>query len=171
MDSGGCTYNNLHSVSRDSLIESEPGGSRNNRPADMTHGRKSERSESVATCLAAMRKSALEGKLQEIQESIYRSRRTQPVGKGRTCPFRPMDHVFGKKLESMGSVRDLFRSRDGDDDRRSHQLYRKTHHSYYPGEQMDRNYVWPDAISSNFAFGLVEKKSDSITTSIKWNSS
>lgn len=138
----------------------------------VTHGRKTEKNASVATCFESMRVEGFQRKINEIAESVYRSKRMEPLGKGRVWDFTLPEraHAYGKPQRSESSVVDVFAAESHADTRQVHDLYKKSHHDFYPGERVNRKYEWPPGVNDSFAFGLRETRTGSVSDSLKWDS-
>lgn len=138
----------------------------------MTHGRRTEKNASVATCFESMRVEGFQRKINDIAESIYRSKQREPLGKGRVWNFTLPEktHAYGKSQPVESSVAHVFAAETHADTRKVHDLYKKSHHDFYPGEQVNRKYDWPPGVDNSFAFGLRETRTGSVSDSLKWDS-
>lgn len=154
-------FNDDTSISKNRCLVVEP----------PVHGKPTQRSESVAGCISAMRVGKSEAKIREfVESSVYRSRVTAPLGKSQRREFSlpPPQHSYGKALKNDGSISDAFAGSSDRENHIIHELYKKSHHAFYPGEQIDRKYNWPKAITHNFEFGARDTKSEPINLSLKW---
>ena len=136
-----------------------------------TYGKPTVKSESVGKCFTCMRVTGLEAKKREfVEQAVYRSRISEPLGKTRQSRFTlpPTDHAFGKPLTFDGSIRDILTGERYSENKFIHELYKKSHHAFYPGEQIDRKYQWPAEVKSDFQFGVREKRSEPAGSVLRW---
>ncbi len=135
------------------------------------HGRKTVSSGSVAKCMEAMRVDGFQRKLNDIAESIYKSRQTEPLGKSRKWDYTLPDpqHAYGNPQRRGGSVSDMFSTDGKPETRQVHALYSKSHHDFYPGEQINRMYAWPKQVSQDFSFGMREDRKGTVADAFKWD--
>jgi hypothetical protein len=136
----------------------------------VVHGKRTVRSESVAKCLSSMRISGADTVMRDLAESIYRSRRIEPLGKSRNRQFSlpPATHSYGKPLRVDESISDVIHGCGDHENKSIHELYKKSHHAYHPGERVDRKYTWPKEITQDFQFGSRDTKSESASLALRW---
>jgi hypothetical protein len=130
---------------------------------DIVHGIPTVKSESVTKTFLAMRREGVQKILCENAEKIYKSVSTEPLGTsvrhGYVLP--PPSHAFGIKTDSRESgIKTLICPETPTNETESvRSMYRRTHHDYDAGEQLDRQYQLPPQISQNenFRYGLARK--------------
>lgn len=143
---------------------------------NIAHGISTKRSESVQKTFEAFRKSPVMLTLDEVNEQIYASSKTEPLGKSRVYGYRlpPEDFFFGIKPATQShTIAETLNPCDiiaaESDEVRA--MYRKTHKDFDPGEQKRRGYKLPALISesSDFKYGLPTRcNSGSVTECLRW---
>lgn len=133
------------------------------------YGIRSNKGENVEQNFQSGQKLGIAEYVQSRGESIYKTVQCEPLGgswvRGHVLPEatkRDDFKGFGKALEmdnfdAKETIFPRYMDPEADDDRAR---YKKTHGAFDPGEGVDRNYVWPDNISSNqhFRFGVTDQE-------------
>lgn len=122
------------------------------------------RQDTVVDALVAGQKYGIEEYLNTRSERVYASTTREPLGKsyvrGHALPEdAKIPKGFGKTVPQDEDVKQVIYARgvpaESEEARR---LQIKSHGAYAPGETVDREYCWPEAISANphFRFGIVD---------------
>ena len=126
---------------------------------DIRHGRAAERGESVQRAFVAGQKTGIQQYLSNFAERNYAAVKLEPLGKAIDRGYDiPEGLVFGDPANPNGamSAKEVIFPRTGLDIETldAHKLYVKTHKSFAPGEQLDREYQWPEGVNPDaFSFG------------------
>eukprot|EP00439_Symbiodinium_sp_Y106_P000074 s404_g1.t1 len=94
----------------------------------------------------------------EVAESIYESRKKEPLGKPfhRGHSLKMLPEGYGNPSGVPIAGKDVIYCVGLEPDTEAHrQMYRYTHNNFNPGERIARNYRWPDETrNEKFRFGL-----------------
>ena len=116
------------------------------------YGKPRNTSESIKDIVDIAPKSDIEEMVLKKKEAIYRSTKREPLGKsyvrGHELPQELLHRGFGvvnpQDVEGDLSKETLYPPEGEHEPRATHQMYLKSHHSFHPGEQRQRNYQWVD---------------------------
>lgn len=157
----------FRSASPDSVSSKPLKSSKSNE--DIVHGITTAKSESVQKCFSAMKSTPFKATVKEIEERIYRSNKFEPLGRAKFSgnPLPDGSHVYGKAAKSDGSAAEVFKALPSEA-HEAHELYKRTHHDYDPGERLNRQYMWPSNVGSDFTFGTREERSEPASLALNW---
>jgi hypothetical protein len=147
---------------------------RNPTVPDITFGRQTQKSESVGKCFDAMKKCGISKLLSDKAEHVYKSNKIEPLGKGRTRghSLPPPGHTFGKPPQTRDcSTAEVIFPSNPAGTLETPTVYKRTHHSFDPGEQVRRSYVFPSEVQrSDFLFGRREAACTTpVQEALRWN--
>ena len=129
---------------------------------DMRHGVQGERGESVARAFLSGQKTGIQQYLDNFAERNYSGVKLEPLGRAVDRGYDiPEGLTFGNPANPAGTMtaKEVIFPRVGLDEETTgmHRLYVKTHKSFAPGEQVDREYSWPEGVNPDeFTFGQVD---------------
>ena len=128
---------------------------------DITHGVATSKSESVGRTFESMRVTQVEQLLRDVKEEIYASNKNEPLAKSKIHGYQiPKDgFVYGKGFKQEdGNIAEVVNPTKGlaEETQEVRALYRKTHRDYNAGEQRNRGYNLPEAVTSDphFRYGF-----------------
>ena len=108
----------------------------------------------------------MQDKFNDIKENKYASHQREPLGQGFTRSYQWPEKcdegkiVFGVPTTGLESAKEMIYPMGGahvSEDKEVHDMYKKTHGNYNPGEQKARNYEWKFDPNEH-CFGYGEKK-------------
>lgn len=128
-------------------------------------GKTTTHSDHVPDVLAHGPQTTMQEYLNDRKESIYRSVRTEPLGKSfqRGTELKngcdDINFAFGVGSNKSDSAKTMIYPQTNDDEDDAHAQYVKSHNSYYAGEQRKRDYSWKEfGVDPNtHVFGKVDK--------------
>ena len=135
-------------------------------PADHSYGKSTYESEHVGEVVKAQNLAGLADKFNDIKENQYASKLKEPLGKGFSRAYDWPDKCsqgsinFGVPTAGLENAKDMLYPMGGAEayeDKATHELYRKTHGNYAPGEQKLRDYDWKFDPQGH-SFGYAEKR-------------
>jgi EF-hand domain-containing family member B len=136
---------------------------------DIIHGVAGDKSDSVAKSFKAGQKSNIQEYIEDFAERNYSTVKREPLGKPVDRGYdMPKDLVFGNSANPNGApltAKEVIFPRGVEDDTGDmHKRYVKTHRDYQPGEQVDREYLWPAGVNpAQFKFGREENRTSGTT--------
>ena len=134
-------------------------------PKDYSYGKTTFGSEHVAGVIKAQNMAGLADKFNDIMEDKYASHMREPLGKGFSRKYDWPEKCadgnikFGIPSTGLESAKEMLYPLGGafvSDDAQVHEMYKKTHGNYDPGEQKLRDYKWKFDPAEH-AFGYGEK--------------
>ena len=118
-------------------------------PKGYSYGKSTYTSEHVGQVVKAQNLSGLADKFNDIKEDKYASHQREPLGKGFTRSYQWPEKTqsgaiaCGVPTSGLESAKEMIYPMGGahvTDDKEVHEMYKKTHGNYDPGEQKQRNY-------------------------------
>ena len=138
----------------DTISKKEP-----DERSSFVHGVCSQKSagESVGRCFR--RTTGVAAFLDQRNERVYKSFEREPLGKSRIFGYSlpSPNHTYGKPLGEHEVIKTVINPEHSSETPNTHRQYVRTHLDFSPGEQVDREYRWPEQVlhaSAGFAFGF-----------------
>ncbi|KAG7469669.1 hypothetical protein MATL_G00131300 [Megalops atlanticus] len=130
----------------------------------LLHGRKTESSTTAGSVITPKPKTLYQQKLLQLQEALYSTRKTAPLGKSHDqSPGLPngLDvarTTFGVKSQQGVTASEIVNpSKNAEqverENQEGHQLYIKSHNDYFVGERINRKYNWSQYVRDSM-FGI-----------------
>ncbi|CDW85169.1 UNKNOWN [Stylonychia lemnae] len=139
-------------------------------PENFSFGQKTQKGDHVDTVIKAQNIQGLAARFNDIKEQNYASQIREPLAKGYERGYQWPNQIqnkenfnFGVPTLSSENAKDvLYPKRNAQlnnwmEDDEAQQLYKKTHGNYNPGEQKERDYIWP-VDKNKMRFGYAEEK-------------
>jgi hypothetical protein len=136
-------------------------------PPNHTYGKETYTSEHVNEVIKAQDMRGMQDKFNDIMESKYASHVREPLGqsyqRGYNWPKEKINdqstHTFGVHTKGLMNAKEILypKGNPADNDPKFHDMYKRTHGNFDPGEQKKREYDW-NFNPGEHRFGFGEKK-------------